>query len=830
MSKLQESLVNKFKQHRVVFWYDEKQEFVQDFEEMTLPEIKKIRVNGNEFEIKYQILKQSPEEKILLYFDCAEPAYKENWLLDVQLAHDVFRTEIEALYLQELGLDYHLKEFVTEHLYFFQAKERRQKLKHIISPEDTLRELRFKMLSVVFGTEYINIQAFIHAHAAVFLNNNDQVDKDLLRYHLHEFYWKEIHQYSNYTSESPSIYDFLLRVFKDNFSLEASRQLKRETRLLISSWKESIPYRGDFCRLSDKIATDLQIEAMLQSATLDSILNDDLFQLLDKKIIHELVQLILADSIAYDKVLFIIKQRENKFWYEDHQHLYQALLFASELLFYVKKYKHQSYASFEDGIHHYAKELFAIDQDYRKFIWHYRKSNQNRILADLAERVEKVYSNDWLLTYNNHWQSIVNDLDQWPNRTRFSQQEFFTQHVKPFLDKGQRLFIIISDAFRYECGEELYQRLLSENRYSAGLTTMVSCLPSYTQLGMASLLPGTSYSLQTGSDIVHVDHISSAGIEGRKKILSENLKVRTTAIQAEDLMRMNAAKEGREFVKDHDLIYIYHNRIDKVGDDKTSENKVFEAVDQEITFLIDIIKKIANMNGVNMIITTDHGFVYQHQELHESDYSGASFDGEIWKSNRRFVIGKQLKGDALSKAFTGSDLNLENDIDILIPKSINRLRVKGAGARFIHGGAAMQEIVIPVITVSKKREDTTSKVKIDIIKSTDRITTNILPVSFIQEQLISDNVLSRTIRAGIYASDGVLLSDQFTYTFDISAGLERQREVKHKFQISGIASGDYKNQSVKLILEEPIDNTTQWRKYSEHNYTLNISFTNDFDG
>jgi hypothetical protein len=34
---------------------------------------------------------------------------------------------------------------------------------------------------------------------------------------------------------------------------------------------------------------------------------------------------------------------------------------------------------------------------------------------------------------------------------------------------------------------------------------------------------------------------------------------------------------------------------------------------------------------------------------------------------------------------------------------------------------------------------------------------------------------------------------------------------------------------VKLILEEPVEGTTKWREYKEYLYTLNISFTNDFD-
>src|SRR5690606_24596460 len=125
-----------------------------------------------------------------------------------------------------------------------------------------------------------------------------------------------------------------------------------------------------------------------------------------------------------------------------------------------------------------------------------------------------------------------------------------------------------------------------------------------------------------------------------------------------------------------------------------------------------------------------------------------------------FVIGKNITGDNATKAFKGKDLGIASDIDVLIPKSINRLRIKGAGSRFIHGGSSPQEIVIPVISITKKRLDTTSKVDIDIIKSTDRITTNILAVSFIQTDLVTEQTLPRTLRVAIYAEDGELLSDQ----------------------------------------------------------------------
>ena len=102
-------------------------------------------------------------------------------------------------------------------------------------------------------------------------------------------------------------------------------------------------------------------------------------------------------------------------------------------------------------------------------------------------------------------------------------------------------------------------------------------------------------------------------------------------------------------------------------------------------------------------------------------------------------------------------------------------------------------------------------------------------VSFIQSEVISEVVQPRTIKAELFAEDGTSLSDSFKYDFDFSEGSERQREVRKTFTLNSKASGQYKNQRVKLLLEEPVNGTSKWKRYKEFYFSLNISFTNDFD-
>lgn len=828
MSSIHGNINNAFRQHRVLFWYDEGAKLKEEFEQLNLDGVEKIEVQNDEFFIKHRLISE-PDQRFLLYFDGAEPEYEENWLLDIQLAHGVFSSDVESMYIQDLGLEYHFRPLIKRHLAFFESKERRNKLRELLAEGDNEKDVVYKMLGVVFAVDYINFETFIQAYAQAFYDENNRIETALERYNLTDLFWEEVDAKFNYKSEKPSIYDFLLTVFKRNFSATAGKTSVGDSRFFIGFWKDSIAYRDVFEALSERIAEDLNIADELDKMNYEDILQDDLYKVIDLKIIHSIVNELVYENIAFSKVQDVVKERENKYWFSELSDCYEALYHASSMIENVRLFQDTRFATIEEGANEYVKELYTIDYSYRKFIVNYRKTSQQKVLNGLYEKVQKVYANDWLLRFNDNWQQTLDRTDGWVLQSQQNQGNFFNKHVKPFVDKKQRLFVIISDALRYENGWELWSEIQRKKRYEATIDYMIANLPSYTQLGMANLLPHEQLSIVSKDSSIMVDGMSSAGVQGRRKILEVNSGVRADAISAESFMAMNASTEGREYVKGYDLIYIYHNHIDLIGDDKTSEGKVFDAVETELEFLDNLLRHIANMNGNNMIITSDHGYIYQNEVLDESDFSDAELEGDIWKENRRFVLGQNLSGNKAVRKLKGDDVGLNSDLDILIPKGINRLRIKGAGSRYVHGGATLQEVVVPLLTISKKRKDTTEVVEIDIIQSSDQITTNVLTVTFIQKELITDKMLPRTIRAYIQAEDGARLSDAFNYTFDIAEGSERERSIKKTFQLSAAASGKYKGQRVKLIIEEPIPNSTRWKVYAEHGYTLKISFINDFD-
>ena len=166
---------------------------------------------------------------------------------------------------------------------------------------------------------------------------------------------------------------------------------------------------------------------------------------------------------------------------------------------------------------------------------------------------------------------------------------------------------------------------------------------------------------------------------------------------------------------------------------------------------------------------------------------------------------------------------------MLIPKSINRLRVKGSGSRYVHGGAALQEVVTPILQINKKRQSDVTSVGVDIIRGTTSIiTSGQLAVIFYQTEPVTEKVQPRALRVGIYTQAGELISDQHELTFDITSDSARDRERRVQFVLTPKANAA-NGQEVILRLEEKVPDTTHYREVRTARYTLRRSFTSDFD-
>jgi uncharacterized protein (TIGR02687 family) len=224
--------------------------------------------------------------------------------------------------------------------------------------------------------------------------------------------------------------------------------------------------------------------------------------------------------------------------------------------------------------------------------------------------------------------------------------------VLPLFDGGvKRVFVVISDAFRFEVAHELVQHTNSKSRFKASLDAMMGVLPSYTALGMAALLPHQTLAYKENANLDVLADGHSGGHAGAARRAPQAFG--GIAVKAEDLMSLGKDK-GRELVRDQRLIYVYHDRIDMTGDKQASETKTFEAAAQTVLELSQLLGFIINsLNGSTVLVTADHGFIYQESPLDESDKSTLEDKptGTL-KAKKRYLLGRNL--GATPKAWSGN--------------------------------------------------------------------------------------------------------------------------------------------------------------------------------
>ena len=828
--KISQALSRLFERHRIVFWYDAKQELRNSFEALNILGVEKIELLNNEFGIKHRILREQSEQNFLLYRDGPQPDDLNNWLLDVQLAQGEFRTDQVAILLAEMELSLEFSELVRAHAEFYQAIKRKELLKRILNTDDTFGMIRIKMLSVCAGSEP-RLDAILECLLQELAEGRSDKIKLIGRCSLDSFFWEQMTRCYGYKSDEPSTHDFVIELFKSCYAmgLDGEIRLTADALVFLKRWKDSRQYEACFETLSAECADILGIEQDLDKRDFRELIELDYFRLIDQKIISDLVNGVALRTITSGDAAILVRQRRQGHWYKEYRHLYEAIDFAAQF-FQALSEANLSMGSFVEGIERYSRIWFRLDQLYRKFTYHVRLSGQSTLMGTLTDQVENFYSNNYLLKLNDQWQAFVDTGKQWDATPVLLQSKFYERCVKPFLNKDNKVCVIISDALRYEIGDELLSLIRQEDRYDAQLEPALSMLPSYTQLGMAALLPNNELALANNdTGTVLVDGLSSQGTVNRIKILNQGITQRSRAVKADAFMALNK-EDSRALLRDHDVLYIYHNRIDATGDKRESEERVFEAVEETLQELIKLIKKLTGANANNLIVTSDHGFIYQNRALDESDFSAVEPEGNpVLFYDRRFVLGLGLKELPSLRKFKSTELGLVGDVEVQIPKSINRLRLKGSGSRFVHGGASLQEVVIPIIKINKKRQSDILAVEVDILRGASSvITAGQLAVAFYQAQPVGDKMRPRTLRAGIYTQAGDLISDCHDLTFDLASDNPRERELQVRFVLTRKAD-EANGQEVLLRLEEKHSSTSHYKEYKTLSFQMRRSFTSDFD-
>lgn len=819
-------LQRRFEVHRIVFWHDPDGQHSEELNDLDLSEVQILQVANNEYAVKHRILREATDGKFLIYRSGRIPTGTENWLLDLELAYGVFTADRTALIAQDLELTGQgVSEALRDHEKFFNAAKRIESLKTLLNPNDDANRIRAKMTAVALGQ---NEHSFTEITRTLLIENakGQRAKYDaLVDFALNDFYWHGAASIYGYESPTPSIDDMVLWIFRmavGRFASDRPGGL-RQIQLDFGSLRNDRRSQDALASLAKRASRDLDYASTIEDSDFRTLKSVDVFQETDQKIISDLAREVKEQSINAREVAETVRARQDTVWFASYKQLYTAIASASELLSELAAVNF-AMSSFDEGLEKYRKQWFRIDQLYRQFVFAYRAAESQQLLEPLRDQVEKRYVNTFVYELGNAWQQQVDGVDSWRSSSLRSQRSFYTDYVDKALRDNKKAVVIISDAMRYEVADELRSRIRQEDRFDATLDAVLGVLPSHTKLGMAALLPHSALAYSPDVSTALVDGQPTNNTALRGKILA---KVGGSAIRAEDYKALSG-DERRDLYRNARALYIYHDRIDATGDKAGTERQVFEAVEDTLRDIVDLVKKAANANATNIFVTADHGFLFQNHDLADSFFLSTKPHGDDLKFvNKRYVLGHGLKDDVAFNMFTSPQLGLDGDMEVQVPKSIHRLRLPGGGSRYVHGGAMLQEIVVPVLTVKKKRTSDIRQVDVQIWPESDRITTGQVVVQLFQSEPVSDKIQPRTVRASLYVGE-LLISNQIEMTFDQQSTDKRDRYQNARMLLSPDANS-YNNRSVEFRLEEQIPNTSQWRTYTKVMYTLKRSFASDFD-
>ena len=177
-------------------------------------------------------------------------------------------------------------------------------------------------------------------------------------------------------------------------------------------------------------------------------------------------------------------------------------------------------------------------------------------------------------------------------------------------------------------------------------------------------------------------------------------KTETNSVAAryDDVLRMTR-QQRRELVNGMKVVYIYHNTIDAVGDESKTEKGVFKACEDAVRQLTSLLKLIVNdMQGTEVYITADHGFLYTYSPLDENEKIGREvFDGEVRAIGRRYALtAPETTAQYLLPVNLTGQLQ-DSRVMGYAPGQTIRIKTGGAGQNYVHGGISLQEMAVPVI-------------------------------------------------------------------------------------------------------------------------------------
>lgn len=474
----------------------------------------------------------------------------------------------------------------------------------------------------------------------------------------------------------------------------------------------------------------------------------------------------------------------------------------------------------DEYVMRYESDYCFIDQYYRQANETYFGIDPTNELFDTVQKVKRCLDQNYSKLCNRinlEWTKCLKETGGIGEVHLLRQYNFYDEKIKSVQKK---VAVIVSDALRYEVAQELIGEL-AKSRHIASLKPAIAMLPSETKYCKPSLLPHRELKLYGKGEVQDMavdDHI----LDTTQK-RSEHLQVYrdgAVCVPFETVAEYNQEK-NREIFK-HPLVYIFHDVIDKTGHDGNAK-QIVNSCREAINELKKMIPKIhASYNVTEVYITSDHGFLFNDIMFADKDKHKIEEDC-LERSTRYYLTKSKDEVSGVVKFPLGEVSGMVNvdDVMVAVPMGTNRFAAPSGGYMFTHGGAALQELIIPIITSRQERDDNKQPVGVMILDRRLSMQASRLRFKMLQTEAVSMDMKERQIRVALYHNDVPV-----TPVKDILLDKTDPSLDNRKIQVDLTLN---KNIDAKVLQLKVFDATDELNPIIKENVTNNTLIENDFD-
>lgn len=814
---------------KLVFWYDANAEFVDDVDTLELNNAKVLHLEpDNQFYIKHFLECVDTTTNYLVYAPFAKPVIRDNHLADTIRYSKEFFADRASLLALDLGIDERYKPVIQQYIKFFANKDRTQKFYDLEIENFNRSTIEVALMSVLCKSKTASFEEVLRC---LLTDDGFEENKYLIefeKYDLLNAFWQQADIHFGYNDPKPTLEKLIITMFVTYASKVIHTDMPQAWKPFVSyksgniiaftdNLMNSYLYGERYDEISEKVYNSINGKSHLSKMEIDTLVDCNIFAGVDELIIEWLISRLENEDIGAKldgkTIPEICVLRRKKHFGKKFRNEYFVIENAYHI---ISDGSYQMISGIGNIVKNYMESAFKTDRRYRYFYYYLDSIEDTSCYEKLRDIVESIYTNEYLNKITSNWNTEIAEANGETGLTL--QRDFFGKYVNY---AKERTVVVISDALRYEVAHTLFEKMQADEKCTASITAMQGVLPSYTPLGMASLLPHKTIEYNQNYEML-VDGKMCTSTEQREALLRD-YKPNSKCIQFDELKNMKQA-DLRNVFTGQDVVYVYHNQVDARGDAAKTENEVFNACEEAIEEIHSLIRRISSQANTHRFwITADHGFIYKRDKIQTSDKIG----GASAKSNsvgQRYAIGKEaINTDGVCNISLGTVLGNDDDRIVSFPLASDIFKVAGAGQNFVHGGCSPQEMLVPLIDVKVERgKKETGVAEIALVSLTNKITNLITTLDFVQTEPISDVVKETTYRIYFISENNEKISNENICIADKKDKDTMKRMFRFRFSFKNKQYN--KSQKYYLVAFDDKNDIEVLR----HEIIMDIAFADDF--